>query len=184
MKQCEHCNIEVEDGADFCPICGQNALVVKNAQENQTQNCPYCNTVIQQAGGAFCPHCGGTLLSGQTRQSASDATSVVQNMKTTTNAFLQSVKSDFQSSKAVDMVKKGAKSTIEKAKTAKPAQKKKGIIVASVVAAVLVVLLIVTNIHTCPECDEVYFGSRKKISFFDETEYVCKDCYEDFYGFY
>lgn len=57
--------------------------------------------------------------------------------------------------------------------------------VAAIVAGVLLLIfIIVASIHTCEECDKVYIGKENTISFFGETENVCKDCYNDFYSFY
>ena len=54
-------------------------------------------------------------------------------------------------------------------------------IVLPIAAVVIVILAVVLNIHTCEECGDVYFGKKNTISFWGESESVCKDCYNDFY---
>ena len=76
-----------------------------------------------------------------------------------------------------------AKIIKEKVKETKTGTNKKFIPLIAVGAVVLIALIVVFNIHTCEECDEVYFGKQHKISFFGETEKVCKDCYDDFHDF-
>lgn len=63
----------------------------------------------------------------------------------------------------------------------KRAPTKKIIPLAVIGVVLLATLILVFNIHTCEECDEVYFGKQYEISFLGETEKVCKDCHEDFY---
>ncbi len=69
----------------------------------------------------------------------------------------------------------------EKNKKTKSGAVKKFIPLITVGAVVLVAIVTILNIHTCEECDEVYFGVQNKISFLGETEKVCQDCYDDFY---
>lgn len=103
--------------------------------------------------------------------------------------FVKSVKNDLNNSQSIDMVKNKAKSAAEKVKivaddiqNGDAAKKKKIKIIAIAAVVVIVVLIIVTHIHTCEECEKVYFGNKHTISFWGESENVCKECYNDFYG--
>ena len=51
----------------------------------------------------------------------------------------------------------------------------------AVAIAALVLLITVVNIHRCPECEEIYFGKSRTISWLGEKEKVCNDCYKDYY---
>lgn len=74
--------------------------------------------------------------------------------------------------------------TVEvKTASGKLSGKKIGIIAAVVLLAVIILAVIISNIHTCDECGDVYFGSKNEISFFGETEDICDDCYNDLFGF-
>lgn len=186
MKKCNSCNKSVEDDAKFCPACGKNEFISEEkTNEGIQQNiCPNCNTAISEEDTYFCPNCGNKL------QDRTDAKMTVQTVVSNTaesvknSAFVQSVKSDLSNSKTVDMIKSSAQNTVKKVKTADNSKKKKGKIVAIISAVVLVLILVVSNIHVCEECDEVYFGKKHTISFWDETEDVCKDCYRDFHSFF
>ena len=61
--------------------------------------------------------------------------------------------------------------------------KKTGIIIVIVLAVIIVVIAIVANIHTCEECNKTFIGKEYKITWFDQSETVCKDCYNDFYSY-
>ncbi len=34
------------------------------------------------------------------------------------------------------------------------------------------------------ECDKTYLGKKHEVTFWGETENLCKDCYNDFYGYF
>ena len=74
------------------------------------------------------------------------------------------------------------KSKVE-AKKAKSGARKKFVPLIAVGSVLVAAVVTVLNIHTCEECDEIYFGTQNEISFFGETEKVCRDCYDDFYDF-
>lgn len=61
--------------------------------------------------------------------------------------------------------------------------KKKGIIIGAVAAIIIMAVSIIANIHTCEECDKIFIGKEYKITWFDQSETVCKDCYNDFYSY-
>lgn len=61
--------------------------------------------------------------------------------------------------------------------------KKKGIIIGAVIAIVVIIIAIVANLHTCEESGKTYVGKENKITWFDQSETVCKECYNDFYSY-
>ncbi len=71
--------------------------------------------------------------------------------------------------------------TKQKQKVVPNDQKTKILKITVGVIVVLVLLVTVTNIHRCPECEEIYFGKSYTISWFGEKEKVCKDCYKSYY---
>lgn len=61
-------------------------------------------------------------------------------------------------------------------------KKNKMIAILGVFAVIIAaIILIVTNMHTCEECNKTYLGKKYEIVFFGQSEIVCKDCYNDFY---
>lgn len=62
-------------------------------------------------------------------------------------------------------------------------KQKIGIIVGVIAALLIAIIAIVSNIHTCEECEKTYIGKEYKITFFDQSETVCKECYNGFYSF-
>lgn len=60
---------------------------------------------------------------------------------------------------------------------------KKGIIIGALAVVIVVIIAVVANIHTCEECDKTFIGKQYEITWFDQSETVCKDCYNDFYSF-
>lgn len=61
--------------------------------------------------------------------------------------------------------------------------KQKGIIIGAVVVIIIAIIAIIANIHTCKECDKTFIGKEYKITWFDQSETVCKECYNDFYAY-
>lgn len=61
--------------------------------------------------------------------------------------------------------------------------KKKGIIIGAVAAIIIIAVSIIANIHTCEECDKTFIGKEYKITWFDQSETVCKECHDDFYTY-
>lgn len=135
-------------------------------------NCPKCNCAFDE-NVFFCPQCGERIKEGggPKKQSSSG---IVE--KINENEFVKSVKDDFSNSKSIGVIKEKVK-TINSNKNAQ----KKLIIILTAVIVFVGILTIVSNIHRCDDCDEVYFGKRHKITFFGESEYVCKDCYDDWW---
>lgn len=104
-------------------------------------------------------------------------------MKKSNNEFVESIKQDVETSQSISMIKDKTKSTFEKMQTADSTQKNK-IKKISIAALVIIVLLtVVTHIHKCDDCEKVYFGSKHTITYWGETEDLCKECYDDFYSF-
>lgn len=61
----------------------------------------------------------------------------------------------------------------------------KGMIAGLLTVSTIMILIgsvVGTNIHTCEECEEEFFGKPYEISFFAIHESVCKDCYDKFYN--
>lgn len=123
----------------------------------------------------FCPNCGGNL--SYIKSDSNDTNKVKEPQ------LVQAIKSDFQSSQSVTMLKEKINNTTKKIKSADAAKKKKLKILAIVCAVIIVLLAVVTNIHKCEECDKVYFGKKHTVKFFNQSEDVCKDCYSDFHTF-
>lgn len=61
--------------------------------------------------------------------------------------------------------------------------KKTVAIICAIAAVIIAAIVLVTNIHTCEECDKTFIGKEYKITWFDQSETVCKECYNDFYSF-
>lgn len=178
MKKCNDCNKTFLEAGNYCPDCG---LPLIDAV------CPNCGKLIENEGAVFCSNCGSRIDASPTSEKSA-AQSHIQNAvdKLTENEFVKSVKKDFENSQSVNMVKDKVKDVTEnvKDKAAEiPYYKKKKIGIFAGIAAVIIVLLIIAaNIHTCEECDKVYIGKKHSISFWGQSEDVCKDCYNDFYG--
>lgn len=189
MKICVICKNKLEDEARFCSNCGGNEFMPdENAApvaEKTGTFCPNCHADLTGQNAAFCPNCGHNLsLPAKGQQNAlmgyGSAWQSVKE-KAQNNAFLQSVQKDFANSEAVKMMKDGVHNTAEKVKTAAP-NKQRNILIAAVAVFVVLLLAVVTHIHRCEECGDVYFGKKNTVSFLGYTEDVCKDCYEDFYS--
>ena len=204
VKFCTQCGIplvkeeedkkqeSIQDNIE-CPDCTGN--FEKNVLERETNNepvdgvqennqeqktCPKCHHIIVNENAAFCEACGFSL--DGSKKSVRDVFKISAE-KVRDNEFLKAVKDDFSDSKSVQIIKNKTKETIEKGKNSKLNLKSRTVkIIASVVAVLLVGLIVGLNIHTCEECDEVYFGKKHLIRFFGEKEYVCSDCYDDFYS--
>lgn len=190
MKKCTNCGQVVNNDIKFCPSCGSNEFMSDEDTEPIAEDtgiyCPNCHADLTGQEAAFCPNCGHNLsLPTKEQQNVvigyGSAWQSVKE-KAQNNAFLQSVQKDFASSEAVKMMKDGVHNTAAKVKTAAP-NKKRNILIAATAVFVVLLLVILTNIHRCEECGDVYFGKKNTISFFGQTEDVCKDCYEDFYSF-
>ena len=190
MKICVNCKNKLEDDAKFCSNCGGNEFMPDEDIAPRTEEtgiyCPNCHADLTGQNAAFCPNCGHNLsLPTKEQQNAvmgyGSAWQSVKE-KAQNNAFLQSVQKDFANSEAVKMMKDGVHNTAAKVKSASP-NKQRNIMIAAVAVFVVLLLVVITNIHRCEECGDVYFGKKNTISFFGQTEDVCKDCYEDFYSF-
>lgn len=67
MKNCDNCNLEHPDVAQFCKSCGGALSAIKPAV-GAAQNCPACAAPIQQ-GWKFCKQCGYAFGSPRTLSS-------------------------------------------------------------------------------------------------------------------
>lgn len=56
--KCNHCNVEVADGTNFCPNCSNRI------EMPQSLKCPQCNTEVAD-GIKFCPNCGSSVKTPQ-----------------------------------------------------------------------------------------------------------------------
>ena len=177
MKKCNDCNKTFLEAGNYCPDCGLPLVNIV---------CPSCGEAIENEGAVFCSSCGAKLNETSVLEK-SNAQNHVQNAvdKLKENEFVKSVKQDFENSQSVNMVKDKVKDAAKNVKgktSALPYYKKKKIgILAGVAAVIIVLLLIVTHIHTCEECDKTYVGKKYTVSFWGESESVCKECYDDFY---
>lgn len=188
MKICTNCNYQYEENEKFCPNCGN--MLIEDDNDNREIEldavnniaCPNCNMVLN-GDFAFCPSCGAKISENTQNEQNNILNSigeVVNDVKN--NDFIKSVKQDLDNSESINMVKDRVKYTSDKIKNADEVKKNK-IKKIVIIAAVIVVLLIIAgNIHQCEECDKLYFGKKNTISFWGESENVCKDCYNDFYS--
>lgn len=182
MKKCNACNQTFYSDGNFCPHCGAYPVEEINDTENTTNIvCSNCNTIIEEGNVSFCPNCGTNLCIQKANVQAS-VKEVVNKVKE--NEFVKSVKQDVGNSQSINLIKDKVKSTAYKVKTTDTNKRKKIKVIAIVAAVVIVVLIIITHIHQCNECDKVYFGNKHTISYWGETENLCKECYDDFYSFW
>ena len=144
--------------------------------------CPYCNMDILGENKNFCPYCGKNLkMSIENKHNVE--TVIANTVDSVKNSeIITSVKSDINNSKTIGMIKDSAQKIIKNTKS-KNIFKNKKIIIGVTIVVLLTLIIIISNIHTCDECDKVYFGKKNEISFFGQTEDVCKECYRDFYMF-
>lgn len=146
------------------------------------KNCSNCGYTFDGPGN-FCPQCGARIEEISYSQESETPNNVEdEEKKIKDNEFVQALKQDVGNSQSINMIKNKFESTSEKIKSADDRKKKKFLIIGIIAAAIIVLLVIVTNIHQCEECEKIYFGKRHTISFFGESENVCKDCYNDFYS--
>lgn len=152
---CSNCGKELPDGAMFCSSCGK-AMNTTQAQPNaQTDNSPSV-------------------------QSKATFNNTVK--KVIDNDFVKSVKNDIGNSQSINMIKDKATTVVENAKTNNTKGKFNTKIIAIIAAVVVAVIVIVANLHTCEECEELYFGEKNIINFWGEYAEVCDDCYRDYYS--
>lgn len=195
MKKCIRCGYSSEEDVNFCPECGykMTELKIENKEESgdtksENKTCSKCGKVIENSEAAFCIYCGAPL-NGENN-------TVTENSNQKSD-FISSVKSDFKKSETVNQMGNmfsSFKKDLNNSQTINQVKAKAGMLtqtqknnikIAAIVVAVLVLMFIIlSNIHTCEECEKVYFGKENTISFFGESESVCKDCYNDFYSFY
>lgn len=178
---CPNCQTQLSEGTQFCPSCGTKVNI---EQENQTtvKSCPNCGNALANDA-AFCPNCG-IKIDNNISASQANMSHIIRDgaKKITENEFVKSAKNDIKNSQLIGAVKSKAKSTTRNIKTADAGKKKRTKIIAIIAVSVIAVLLIITNIHKCDECGDLYFGKKYNIRFFNASEEVCKDCYHDFYS--
>lgn len=157
---CSGCGYSFDvENQQFCPKCGKKRKVILH-------NCPYCNAPILNQDDIFCSVCGKKYE----QQSIAEKVKDIE--------FVKSVGEDLKNSKSIQKLKESAGNGINKIKAVGNDTKKKIIIAASVIVPVIILLIILCCIHVCDDCGEIYFGARNKETFFDETYYVCDDCYD------
>lgn len=171
MKKCVNCNHLFDSDNCICPNCGSNQVAEQN--DEAILVCPFCGTNIKDADAYFCPNCGNKLIDDE-NEKFNDTINI-----TPEKAFLKSLKEDVKNSQSINMIKEKVGSSTKKSKLSNVTPFKNYIIV--FVAIVIVAIGIFSNIHTCEECDKTFFGKKYLISFWGETETVCKDCYEYYY---
>lgn len=177
---------ETETAADIA----ENEEAEAESFAEDVHTCPRCGEVLE-GDFTFCPYCGANLsLCGSAASSGikniADSVKVEvkhAEQKLKENEFVRSVQDDFKNSRSVEMVKNAVGGAVNSASAGIKAKSNSGIlkIVLPIAAVVIVILAVVLNIHTCEECGDVYFGKKNTISFWGESESVCKDCYNDFY---
>lgn len=179
MKKCNNCNKILSETGNFCPDCGSPLVDVAV--------CLNCGNETENTNAEFCSVCGSQMYENtetQNKNVADNESTPVNRLKE--NEFFKSVKSDFQNSQSVNLVKEKVKDTAQnvKTKTSKLSyyQKKKIGIIAGICAVIVVLVVLATSIHTCDECDKTYLGKKHTVTFWGETENLCKDCYNDFYS--
>lgn len=176
MKKCENCNQSFFIKENYCCICGASLIDV----------CSNCGKPIEDANAKFCYNCG-VRIDSELVSKKTDTQKSVKNVtkKLLNNEFVKSVKQDFENSQSLGIVKEKVKDTAKSVKNKAPevssAQTKKIGIIGGVLAVIIVFVVLVTSIHTCDECDKTYFGKKHTVTFWGETENLCKDCYNDFY---
>lgn len=194
MKKCLNCGYETEEDLNFCPECGQKLSEsktddgVRNSDAtNEIKTCPRCGKAIDNDEALYCSSCGAFLnqesgtSSSDLNQDKSFISSVKSDLKNSETinhmgSVVSSVKNDINNSETINQVK-------TKVSTLTWWQKRNITIAAVVLLAVIILAVIISNIHTCDECGDVYFGSKNEISFFGETEDICDDCYNDLFGY-
>lgn len=181
MNKCSQCDYIFEGDEKVCPQCGK-----PTERKSQTENniCSSCNAIVE-SNMLFCPNCGSKIREKKDNISSkvdikNSVKDVVEKVKD--NEFIQSVKQDVGNSQSINMIKNKVKETSNTVKASNFTKNKKFKIAGIIVTVLVVLLIVVTNIHQCEECDKVYFGKKHTISFWGESENVCKDCYDDFYS--
>lgn len=190
MKRCNNCGQTYNEDLNFCTQCGRVLETIVETVEEPNKVCPNCGAVIEDENALFCYSCGAIIKNDFAKQEAS-VQSIIKNTadKVKENEFVKSVKQDLENSQSLNVIKNKAqegfnsavdvaKGATQKVKSMNAAKKTMAVIIAGAVAVVMVVLIVVTNIHTCDECDKTYFGKEYRlVSVWGNSESVCKDCY-------
>lgn len=156
MKKCNNCGQTYDEDMNFCPQCGGTLEEIIETVEESNTVCTNCNADIEDE-----------------------------------NDLVKSVKQNIENSQPINIIKDKAKegfnNAVDMAKDAsqnvKAMESNKKLLIQTIVAIIacfVFALLIVANVHTCEECEKTYIGKEYTISFFGETEKVCRDCYDDF----
>lgn len=201
--KCIRCGYETEENVNFCPECGYKLTKLKtengeegNDKSKKTNTCPICGKEIDNNTAAFCSSCGASLNKDQYQEEKSDYDNV-NNNPNRNESFISSIKSDLKKSEAINQmgnVMSSVKNDLNNSESINQVKtkigslsyyEKRNIKIAAIVAVfIMLLIIIITNIHMCDECGDVYFGKKHEIVFWGESESVCRDCYNDFYSFY
>lgn len=181
---CSNCGTQLPDGALFCSSCGAK---MSNPAFETTHETAENNTQHSQNGEFYGAqhssseqnyvgsHTENENVTGGSNAGTGNGQSFVNKVRD--NEFVQSVKKDIGSSQSIGMIKEKAQN-FQKSEKGKKLNFKK---ILPIAAIALILIIVVSNIHKCDECEEVFFGKKYHVSFFGESEDVCKECYEDYY---
>lgn len=79
--KCNYCNIELKDGAKFCPNCGKEVI--------EANICIKCGEQIKP-GASFCPHCGANQNDIQTElESTEEVENIVEHTQPTVEVAIE-----------------------------------------------------------------------------------------------
>lgn len=172
MKKCNQCGTMMPDNAEFCTMCGNT---FPNQQFNQS---PHINQVPNNGAINQADNSVPNAYQVPQQQSQMQYPSVPAQINT-----YQKARTEYYAPNNTSKIRSNTANYTAVKTNLNRKQSKIIIITATVIISLIAMLLVVTHIHKCDECNKVYFGSRHQISFFGETENVCKDCYNDFYSF-
>lgn len=173
----------------YCTNCGKKVILDEKCcadcgvptNSNFLQYCFACGEKTEPES-AVCKCCGTELMSGiDEKVPEFDSEKLVEKeVEEESNekeiGLTEAIKNDLGNSETARLLK----SKIEE-KSGKSQFSRQKKMIAALLAVVVLVFIIATNIHTCEECEKVYFGKEYSISFFGEHEGMCKECYDNFF---
>lgn len=203
---CSRCGKKLSPESLFCSNCGRKIDIVEKNKENLIieKNEKIIESEIENNDEKIkSPNSlDKTLYQGITDSNdekppviiSSDSTNSTEIPEKESRNFIDMVKNDIKSSNSIKFVKeKYDNFDVNKIKTkvsntAKNINTKsntvgnKKFITIVIIIIAIITLTLATHIHQCEECNKVYFGNKHTISFWGQSEIVCKDCYNDFYS--